>query len=239
MNSIALAETLRHEWGIESFASANIRSLVYNNIQNLTVLWFPMKKNISGCCSKTNDDKVIFINTNHTLGRQNFTLAHEIYHLLYEDVDDFIVCGVNNNSQSEKNADNFASTLLMPDSALYWFKSKNQIENWSLEDIIKCEQYYQVSHHTMLIRLKNLNWINKNQFDNFKSNIIREADKLGYDTNLYKTSPENQKYSSIGELIRLTEKAYDNKKITGGKRREILLKSFRNDILYNGADNLE
>ena len=29
------------------------------------------------------------------------------------------------------------------------------------------------------------------------------------------------------------------KKITGGKRREILLKSFRNDILYNGADNLE
>ena len=239
MNSIALAETLRHEWGIESFASANIRSLVYNNIQNLTVLWFPMKKNISGCCFKTNDDKVIFINTNHTLGRQNFTLAHEIYHLLYEDVDDFIVCGVNNNSQSEKNADNFASTLLMPDSALYWFKSKNQIENWSLEDIIKCEQYYQVSHHTMLIRLKNLNWINKNQFDKFKSNIIREADKLGYDTNLYKTSPENQKYSSIGELIRLTEKAYDNKKITGGKRREILLKSFRNDILYNGADNLE
>ena len=127
----------------------------------------------------------------------------------------------------------------MPDSALYWFKSKNQIEDWSLEDIIKCEQYYQVSHHTMLIRLKNLNWINKNQFDTFKSNIIREADKLGYDTNLYKTSPENQKYSSIGELIRLTEKAYDNKKITGGKRREILLKSFRNDVLYNGADNLE
>ena len=159
--------------------------------------------------------------------------------VIHHNVDDFIVCGVNNNSQSEKNADNFALTLLMPDSALYWFKSKNQIEDWSLEDIIKCEQYYQVSHHTMLIRLKNLNWINKNQFDNFKSNIIREADKLGYDTNLYKTSPENQKYSSIGELIRLTEKAYDNKKITGGKRREILLKSFRNDVLYNGADNLE
>ena len=111
MNSSALAEMLRHEWGIESFASVNIRSLVYNNIRNLTVLWFPMKDNISGCCSKTKDDKVIFINTNHTIGRQNFTLAHELYHLLYEDIDDFIVCGVNNNSQSERNADNFASTL--------------------------------------------------------------------------------------------------------------------------------
>ena len=47
MNSTALAEMLRYEWGIESFASINIRSLVYNNIRNLTVLWFPMKTNIS------------------------------------------------------------------------------------------------------------------------------------------------------------------------------------------------
>ena len=233
MNSTALAEMLRHEWGIESFASINIRSLVYNNIRNLTVLWFPMKTNISGCCSKTKDDKLIFINTNHTIGRQNFTLAHELYHLLYEDIDDFIVCGVNSKSQSEKNADIFASTLLMPDSALYWFKNKNQIEEWSIEDVIKCEQHYQVSHSAMLIRLKKMNWINQNQFDEFELNLKYEADKLGYDTSLYKPSPENQKYSSIGELIRLTEKAYDDEKITGGKRREILLKSFRNDILYN------
>ena len=154
MNSTTLAEMLRHDWGVESFASINIRSLVYNNIRNLTVLWFPMKKNISGCCSKTKDDKVIFINTNHTLGRQNFTLAHELYHLLYEDIEDFIVCGINNNSQSEINANNFASTLLMPDSALYWFKNKNQIDDWSLEDVIKCEQHYQVSRSTMLLRLK-------------------------------------------------------------------------------------
>lgn len=61
MNSSALAEILRHEWDIGSFDSVNIQSLVYNNIRNLTVLWFPMKNNISGCCAKTKDDKVIFI----------------------------------------------------------------------------------------------------------------------------------------------------------------------------------
>lgn len=239
MNSTALAEALRHDWGIESYASVNIRSLVYANIRNLTVLWFPMKQNISGCCSKTKDDNVIFINTNQTVGRQNFTLAHEVYHLLYEDSDDFIVCGINSNSQSEKNADNFASTLLMPDSALYWFKNKNRIEEWSIEDVIKCEQYYQVSRRTMLVRLKKLNWINQNQFDEYEINVIRGADRLGYDTALYKPSPENQKYSSIGELIRLTEKAFEDDRITGGKRREILLKSFRNDILYNEVKDLE
>ena len=241
MNSVALAEMLRYDWGVESFASINIRSLVYNNIRNLTVLWFPMKTNISGCCLKTKDDKVIFINTNHTIGRQNFTLAHELYHLLYEDIEDFIVCGVNNNSQSEINADNFASTLLMSDSALYWFKNKNQIEDWTLEDVIRCEQQYQVSRSTMLLRLKKLNWINQNQFDEYGSDIIREAERLGYDTSLYKASPENQKYSSIDELICLTEKVYEDKKITGGKRREILLRSFRNDIIHNsdGVNDLE
>lgn len=240
MNSTALAEILRHEWGIESFASVNIRSLVYNNIRNLTVLWFPMKANISGCCSKTNEDKIIFINTNHSIGRQNFTLAHELYHLLYEDIDDFIVCGIDMNTPSERNADEFASTLLIPDSALYWFKNKNQIDDWSLEDLIKCEQYYQVSRSTMLNRLKSLNWISQDQYGEFELNIVAEANRLGYDTSLYKPSPQDQKYSSIGELVRLTEKAYDKKKITGGKRREILLKCFRNDILYdNGVNKLE
>ena len=65
------------------------------------------------------------------------------------------ICGVKNNSQSERDADNFAATLLIPDSGLYWFRNKNQIEKWSLEDIIKCGQYYQISHHRMLTRLKN------------------------------------------------------------------------------------
>ena len=74
------------------------------------------------------------------------------------------------------------------------------------------------------------------EFDEFGLNIIREADRLGYDTGLYKPSPENQKFSSIGELIRLTEKAYEDEKITGGKRREILLKSFRHDILYGSNE---
>ena len=236
MNSVALAEMLRHEWGIESFSSVNIRSLVYANIKNLTVLWFPMKPNISGCCSKTEDDNVIFINTNHSIGRQNFTLAHELYHLLYEDMGDFIVCGLKSDSRSERNADNFASTLLMPDSAMYWFKSKNKIEDWALEDVIRCEQYYQVSRSAMLVRLRKLNWIGQEKFDEFSVNIIREADRLGYDTSLYKESPESQKNSSIGELIRLTEKAYDEGKITGGKRREILLKGFRHDILYDSHE---
>ena len=208
-------------------------------MKNLTVLWFPMKTNISGCCSKTDEDNIIFVNTNHTIGRQNFTLAHELYHLLYDDIGEFVVCGVNTNSESEKNANDFASALLMPDSALYWFKNKNNIDDWSLEDVIKCEQYFQVSNSAMLMRLKNLNWINDDQFEEYGSDIIRQANRLGYDTSLYKPSLENQKYSSIGELIRLTEKAFDDKKITGGKRREILLKSFRNDILYNEVNVFE
>ena len=239
MDAAVFAQSLMHDWGIEGFACVNLRSLIQTNMKNLTVLWFPMKTNIGGCCSKTDEDNIIFVNTNHTIGRQNFTLAHELYHLLYDDIGEFVVCGVNTNSESEKNANDFASALLMPDSDLYWFKNKNNIDDWSLEDVIKCEQYFQVSNSAMLMRLKNLNWINDDQFEEYGSDIIRQANRLGYDTSLYKPSLENQKYSSIGELIRLTEKAFDDKKITGGKRREILLKSFRNDILYNEVNVFE
>ena len=57
MNSTTLAEMLRYEWGIESFASINIRSLVYNNIRNLTVLWFPMKKTLVDVVQKQKTTK--------------------------------------------------------------------------------------------------------------------------------------------------------------------------------------
>lgn len=49
-----------------------------------------------------------------------------------------------------------------------------------------------------MVRLKKMNWISQNQFDEYGVDIIRGADRLGYDTSLYKPSPENQKYSSIG-----------------------------------------
>jgi Zn-dependent peptidase ImmA (M78 family) len=229
-----LAEDLRREWGIDNYAPIDIFNIVNENMPNLTLIFSPLDDKISGCCSKIYKEQVILINSNHPKGRQNFTLAHEIYHLLYEDNDEWLICSIDENENpSEKKADKFASSLLMPNSALRDYKKRNKVKKWSLDKIISCEQFFKISHIAMLCRLRRLNSITYDEYKDYKPNVKQEAMKLGYSTELYEPSIENKKYFSLGNYIRLTEKAYENGKISIGKRNELLNDVYRSDIVYN------
>ena len=46
------AETLRRSWGIDNASPINILASVLENVDNVTILWFPMIDEVSGCCSK-------------------------------------------------------------------------------------------------------------------------------------------------------------------------------------------
>ena len=221
---------LRKSWDVNNVSPLNILQSAIVNIDNLTILWFPMIDKLSGCCSKTEDDNIICINSKHSKGRQNFTLAHELYHLLYEDTKNSFVCNVNSSDESEKNADKFAECLLIPNIGLYEFKNKNEINNWDLADIIKCEQYFQISHKAMLCKLRRENMISYDDYLKYKSGVKSAAWNLGYDLKLYESSDENY---ALGKIIPLSGMAYDNNMITGGKYDEILLNIFRGDMLYN------
>ena len=205
------AETIRRSWGIDNVSPINILSAVLDNVDNLTILWFPMLDDVSGCCAKTDEYKLICINSRHSKGRQNFTIAHELYHLLFED-------------------DKFASSLLMPDIALFEFINKHGIKKWSLSDVIKCEQYFQISHIAMLCKLRREDMISYDDFKAFKTSVKKNALQLGYDLSLYEPT---RQYYSLGEIIPLSKKLYDEKRITGGKFDEILLDVFREDLVYN------
>ena len=128
------AETLRRSWGIDNASPLNILSSVLENVGDVTILWFPMIDEVSGCCSKSRDDKIICINSKHSRGRQNFTIAHELYHLIYEDDKDSFICNFNSNDESERNADKFASSLLIPNVALYDFIKKHDIEAYCVDE---------------------------------------------------------------------------------------------------------
>ena len=224
------AELLRKSWDIDNTSPLNILQAAIGNIDNLTILWFPMLEELSGCCSKTEEDYIICINSKHSKGRQNFTLAHELYHLLYEDRKDSFVCNVNSSNESEKNADKFAECLLLPNIGLYEFIKRNEITDWSLNDIIKCEQYFQISHTAMLCKLRREDLISYEDYLRYKSGVMCVARNLGYDLSLYE--PTNENYA-LGKIIPLSNMAYDNNMITGGKYDEILLNIFRGDMVYN------
>lgn len=54
-------------------------------IENLTLIFYPMESNLSGMCIKNKHNNcIIAINSSMTLGRQRFSLAHELYHMFYD-----------------------------------------------------------------------------------------------------------------------------------------------------------
>ena len=86
------------------------------NSRFMTQLLDPLGDNISGMCVRDGQVKLIAVNSSMSYGRQRFSLAHELYHLYFDDESGFNVCAKNfdSNSESEKRADQFASYFLAP-----------------------------------------------------------------------------------------------------------------------------
>ena len=184
--------------------------------------------------SKIFSDMLIGINSNMSIGRQNFTLAHELYHLLYEEnKNNFVICDYSSESESEIEANIFASYLLIPYEGLKRYAKNMNISKWSLDDVIAAEQYYQISHMALLFRLVEQNFITEEEsleFQNVK--ISHEARIRGFNDDLYYPSPEDRKYFSLGNYVKSVGKAYSSNKISVGKKDELLLDGFRGDLTF-------
>ena len=216
----------------------DIFSLV-NNLKGVTLVFYPMSDRISGMCIREENSKIIAINSSMSYGRQGFTAAHELYHLFFEKELRSVVCEKDisgEKSDSEKEADTFASYLLAPyDSLRSYLEENNMLDNhtFTIEDVINMEQFYQLSHQAMLYRLVEDEYINWNSYNDFKIFVLQRAIRLGYDDKLYKASPEEKKYFSIGEYVQKVEKLNERELISTGKYEELLLDAFRADIVYN------
>ena len=184
--------------------------------------------------SKISSDMLIGINSNMSIGRQNFTLAHELYHLLYEEnKNNFVICDYSSESDSEIEANIFASYLLIPYEGLKRYAKNMNISKWTLDDVIAAEQYYQISHMALLFRLVEQNFITEEESEEFQNvKISHEARIRGFNDDLYYPSPEDRKYFSLGNYVKSVGKAYSSNKISVGKKDELLLDGFRGDLTF-------
>ena len=227
---------LRNRLGEDSFSPIDIFSLV-QNLEDVTLIQYPLGKNISGYCKKYKHTSVIVINSSMTLGRQRFSLAHELYHVFYDtEMTSFVCSNFNNKAPNEQKADLFASYLLMPQTALSRLNISNPVK---IGDIVRLEQFYHVSRMAVLYRLLNENIINNNELESFSKNVRRSAKLLGYDDALYKPSPESEQYYVYGKYIVSAEKLLADNKISNGKYEEYLLSAYRDDIVYGFAEGGE
>lgn len=199
---------------------------VYRAVTSLriTCIKRPLESNISGATIKTDKVNVILVNSSKTLGHQNFTVAHELYHCLYDSNIVSRACETEKFGQVrgiEQLADLFASLVLMPEDGIFnqlRLRKKLDME-LTLADIINLEQFFGVSRRAMCWRLEDLKLIKREQSENFCKNVIRSAMSLGKDTDLYMQTNEKV---IISDYVEKANEALKKNLITDSRYEEIL-----------------
>ena len=230
------ATFIRKKFGEDSSSPIDV-FLFAQTISSLTLVFYPLGKNISGACLKNVSSSVIAVNSGMSLGRQRFSLAHELYHYFFDADISSTVCSskIGLGNENEKKADQFASYFLIPPAALYEsiqsFKQGEE-RNLSVKEIVKLEQYFGVSHQAMLVRLQEEGEIVSLEAKKLQHGIINYASVLGFDISLYKSSPEYKKKYVLGHYIVQAEHLLESQIISNSKYEELLLDAFRDDIVY-------
>lgn len=227
------ASQIRKEMGEDMSSPIDIFSLAHT-IKGLTIVMYPFSENISGACLTTKKSSVIAINSAMSIGRQRFSLAHELYHHFFdEDMCSTLVPSiVGFKDENEKRADIFASYFLIPPTSLREKLDCIPRDGLSIADVVGLEQYYQVSRRAMLKRLVEEGATSEEQASQLISHVRLSAVKLGYDTQLYCPLTQDKQHATFGYYISKTEELYQNDRISSGKYEELLLDAFRSDMVF-------
>ena len=232
------AALLRKRLNEDSSSPVDIFALA-QNIEKLTLVFYPFGENLSGMCIKGQEGNcLIAVNSAMTQGRQRFSLAHEFYHLYYDD-SMVSVCAkqLDSGIGIERSADMFASYFLMPDTALTElaekYVSRNSGGPLELNDVIRIEQYFGVSHQAAVYRLMHTPFLNRERGEDYLTEAVRgRAEALGYSPALYRPLPEEKRYMTYGHYIDLARRLSAGGMISDGRYEELLLEAFRSDLVY-------
>lgn len=237
------AQELRKELGEDDESPIDIFALVLA-IKTLTLVRFPMSDHFSGMCIKSDKGNLIAVNSKMTMGRQRFSLAHELYHLYFDDNMTALCYGaIGTGTDIERSADQFASYLLVPAMSLKAnvseIKKGRSGHKLTTDDVVFLEQKYGMSRQAMLVRLIDDKHLLYDDTTSMRTNVINSATNLGYSDELYRPLPEDKQFGTYGHLIRQVSKALSEELISYGKYEEILLQAYRPDIVYGGSNGGE
>jgi Zn-dependent peptidase ImmA (M78 family) len=229
------ALSLRKSLGEDTASPIDIFPLAYT-IPKLTLVFNPMSDHLSGMCIKNDDSPVVVINSSMSVGRQRFSMAHELFHLYFDENKHTTVCSmkIGGGNEIERAADQFASYFLMPPVALFeaFKRVQGSSKDIGIREIVKLEQYFGVSRQAMLYRLIDDNKLTPKQADQFRQGVIQSALNLGYDDTLYRPLPKNRQYKTYGYYIQQAKKLLEKDLVSMGKYEQLLLSAFRSDLVY-------
>lgn len=152
-------------------------------------------------------------------------MAHELYHLYFDEAKESQVSrmAIGVGDANEKCADQFASYLLMPPASLSEsleaIRAKSREDLLGVEDVIRLEQYYGLSHKAMLYRLVSDGILTAQEAAAMEMGVMGMAARLGYDTSLYRPAPEEKERMVLGRYLALSEKLLEQECISRGSTK--------------------
>lgn len=168
---------------------------------------------VSGLCLNDDCYPIIVINNSMSFARQNFTLFHELYHLLSNTSgaeiirDDFYVYLNDEQTRNEKECDTFANAFLVP---LEDFKTELAKAPIDEKRIIDLAILYSVSKEAIMYKLLTLGIITHRDYDELKEIFYGDA---------LRNIPHKENNSSGGNYY-FTKLSYLGQRYTGDVFKE-------------------
>lgn len=213
----------RRDNGFSNTEPIRLKSLLLKC--NVLTVFRKLSGDFSGMAIKVGDDRFMMVNQEHNLGKQHFTIAHELYHLFIQENFMSQSCKTGRFDKrdiEEYKADMFAAYFLLPHDGLTLGIPSNELSNRDairLQTILKLEQYYSVSRRAVLQRLKNLGIITSLSYDRYTVDVRRSAAAYGYELDLYKPGNENL---VIGDYGVKAHQLFEDEKISESHYLELM-----------------
>lgn len=134
---------------------------VLTNVFGIDVIGYPMASKLDGLCVQSADYVFAVANSNDAVGRQSFTWAHELGHYLFADPGEVRLEDINLEDPSEKRANAFASSFLMPEQ---WVRDVCAREASTEEAVLTIMLEARTSWHASAWRLRSLNIVGYNEY---------------------------------------------------------------------------
>lgn len=184
---------------------------------NVITIFKKLDGDFAGMAFKQEDHRFMMVNSEHTVGKQNFTICHELYHLFIQENFTSMTCKTEIFDKKDKvefYADSFAAKLLFPEEGLLQHISPGELkkDKITISTIVNIENYFQCSRISLLHRLEEMGLLSPQLKEEYARDVMRSARECGFTDDLYKQGNEGL---FIGEAyIKTIQHLYDNKHIS-------------------------
>lgn len=200
------ARNFRDKYGLGNYCAKQLLDILdlleQAEIINIELIRTPFKnEKLAGFVGYKYDTFFIITNTNHTLGKERFTIAHEIFHIIQDRVylkqnaiiEEKVDASDDHTDIKELMANAFAAELLMPQEDVKNHINKitcNQEKDIDYSIVIQLQQKYGVDYIALTKRLKEIDIISDEQKKNLEEILGKEGEleqltkKLGHSNEL-------------------------------------------------------